>query len=260
MPISSASPSNNTAASSSYELFASGNVSVGDMVTVGDLMGALLIGAAGYILVVLFFLFGHLRSIFKFFKKQEEGRSRGEDFTLVRHYVSVSAWFVGGLMGFTALSITLSTLYDVDMVGRLTFFWEARYDLIIGSLQNSGKTAEIGKTLLVFLDIFSRFAYWSIVFVFLGAATLAFVYVASLMSDFNKGGEGNDFMLVKSFLTGIIAAVGEVVLFVVYGNLIGKLLLGGAPTIHGVGVISTVQDAVVKSLQYFVNAGLSGSL
>jgi len=257
MPVSPASPMGSTQTNATgYDLFASGNVGVGQSVVIGDLAGALLFGTIGYIFIVLFFLFGHLKSIFAFFKMQNEGRSRSQDFTLVRHYMGAFGWFASGILIFSLITATLSSIYNIDIVGRIDFFWEARYELIVGNLQTTVRNGEIARGVLFILDIFSRFAYWSIVFIFLGAASVAFFYTISLLSDFSKEGNSSEGAVGKAFLAGVGAAFGEVVLFSIYAVVISKLLLSSAPTIHGVGVVSSVGQIIVQSLRYFVNLGL----
>jgi hypothetical protein len=251
MPLPQASSNVNL---TTYDLFTNGNVQIGSNVGIGDLLGALTIGSAAYLLVVVPFLVG-LFSMSKYYLMQP---GMNVDAANTMNYFRLALkpllWLIGGIILYTSLVVLLEGWYGINISSRLKFFLEARYDLIIGNLQATATVLTFAKALLLVLDIVSTFVFWSIALLFL---ILLFIITGYIISIFLENNEKESTVFKRLFSAAITTVIASV-LITIYSVNVSRVFFTNNANINKIGNVVSVYDGNVKVFKYWVKLGLNG--
>jgi hypothetical protein len=242
-------------AGSDFALFTSGDVSASSSsVTAGDVMGALFVGGMAYVLIVVFFAIG-LFSMAKFYmyNPNNSGADPTNGMTLLRLATKPILWLVMGIIILTVVSIFLESAFSIDVKSRIKFFFEARYSTMMPSLVIAPKFQGVGESLMVVVDISSKFCFWTmyglVILMYLACA----VFILSLF--FHKS---NDESAFKKVVTGLLTLLVSIGVIGFLSNSINSFFFSSSLNIQNVGVLSTFQGGMIQVVKYFIS--LSGMI
>lgn len=234
-------------ANSSFELFNNGNVTVSSQVSVGDLIGALVLGTSVYTLTVIFFAIG----LFGMAKYYIYSPSNNTDSTNAMNSVKLLTmpilWLVLGVIIYAFLTIFLESAYGIDVDKRVTFFLEARYDLLINNLVTTGTMLKAAKTVLLVVDLASKFVFWSLYLIQLVLYCIVIFMVFNVLSY--KSETASAFQKVfMALLTSVIA----VVVITFQSSIINHSIFKNPANIANVGTVSSVSNGLPKVLSSMI--------
>lgn len=248
MPIPAAT--SNTV-ETNFNLFTNGNVSVNSNISIGDIIGAMAVGGVAYIAIVLSFLIG-LFAVSKFYLSQGQGADPSGGMNLFRLALKPLLWLLGGVFVYTAFVMLIEGWYKISVDNRLKFFLEARYDLLVGNIEAKGSLLGWAKNLLFALDIFSTFAFWSIALIFIVLITTIFSYVISILLE-----KSDEYALFKKLFTATVTTVIATVLITIYNVNVNRVFFSNNATINKIGQVTSVYDANVKVVKFWVKTALN---
>lgn len=239
-------------AGSNFTLFTNGNVSASSSITTGDVTGALFVGGMAYVLIVVFFAIG-LFSMTKFYmyNPSNSGADPTNGMTLLKLAVKPILWLVMGIIILTIVSIFLESAFNIDVKSRIKFFFEARYSTLMPNLVISAKFQGVGESLLVVIDICSKFCFWTMYGLVILMYITCGVFVLSLFS--HKSGDESAFKKIFTGLFTLLVAVGVIGFLSISIN---SFFFANSLNIQNVGNISTFQEGMVHVVKYFIS--LSG--
>lgn len=237
----------------SMDLFSNTSASASQRMSLGDIVGALIVGGLTYLTIVLPFVFGILSMAGHILKTDGNGAKAGEAATLMKFALVPTLWLVGGAVAFAVAHIFLNTFYNIDIYSWIKMFLEVRYESSVGNLAASGTTLSTAKSALLALDVVSKIVFWSIPVIFSLLFTMLFFYIVSIFME----SSGDDSAFKKAF-SGIIAATVAVVIVSMYEANVSRVVFKNSPNISPIGSVSSAHGAFTSSLKYWIRTGLRG--
>jgi len=238
------------------DLFTDGGISSSSSsVKIGDLLLAMVIGILTYILIVGSFFSGFLNS-YKVYTKNEGGGSSALDISnLASLFFKPFFYLIVGVIIFNFFNLLLDW-YNIDIYDELSFFYEVRYSDVLPKLDVSNRLLPFAKSFLVSLDLFSRFAFWSLVFVYIAIFIMAFVIIFSVM--FFYVSDNGDIIIVKKILISLFVFIITLILTNIFNSYSEFILFKNSPNIADVGVITNIDVAVKAGFKHLAKLGLNG--
>ncbi|OGS70685.1 MAG: hypothetical protein A3F91_09230 [Flavobacteria bacterium RIFCSPLOWO2_12_FULL_35_11] len=239
----------------SLGLFSGGNVTTASNLSLGDLVGAIFIGIIAYLTTVVFFIIGLVGVGGYFFKAAGGGGDNLAGMNFVRLALKPLLWFVVGAVIFATFKIFLEGWYNIDIGSRIKFFFEARYDSLVDNLTTTGVMLKSTKTVLTILDLLSKFAFWSIVAIFI----FLYVFVFGVfLSVFIESGNA-DASIFKKILAGVFTAVISLVIIGMYNANVSRVMFSKNPVIESVGEVRSINQGFTSAIKIWVEKGLKTS-
>ena len=235
-------------------LYTHGNVDIhSTAIRLGDLVIALTTGVFAYILLIGTFVYAFITLVLVYY--QNDDKSSLDARNLLKFLFKPTLLLISGLLILNLLSLFLNW-YNIDLYKEIQFFFEARYDILINNIQATHKLMPFAKSVLIVLDLVSKFAFWSLVFVhiFLYLSTVLIMF-AILVAKSKK--ENTDSVIKKVFAAGFVFIVG-VVSVSIFDGFTNHVLFKENPNIQNIGIVSNISDADKKSFRHFANLGLNG--
>jgi len=231
--------SSNSYNSQSLSLFSSPEMSASAAITIGDIFGALFIGCVAYFSIVVPFLVGVFSLSSHFFKNQQGGGNDNlSGMGLVLFILKPLLYLFSGLFVFALFSLFLNTSFKINMASWVKFFFEARYNTLLGNISASGQTKEASQWMLGILDMVSTGMFWSIpVIYFILYATVA----AYTLSIFIENGNSDVSMVKKIFVSFFVGAI-SVGIITIYTSSINRSFFKGGLTIENLGEVYSIEN------------------
>ena len=249
MPISNAIPQHNQG----LDLFTSGNIDSTSALKIGDLVGTLGVGILTWTLIIGMFLIGVIKSSQYYYSKQQSPDLNG--ITTVKLLIKPLTYLMIGIMILAFISVILKYNYHVNLQNNLKFFFEARYDNLVGNLEVNPRNLKTAQTILFILDLASKAAVWSIPIVSLGIFLLFFSYILAIIST-EKGTGGSNtpvFKLVmNSFATMFVASI----LITIFYTSINSYMFKSSPNIENLGTVISCSALNKQIIKKWVKEGL----
>lgn len=237
-------------------LYTHGNVTVGSSsIKIGDLIIAFVTGFMAYLLLVGTFLFSFV-SVGKAYYGNDNGSRDVLDSTnLAKVFFKPIIFLIFGLIFFNVITLFLKW-YNIDIYQELKFFFEARYDTLINSLDISHRLMPFGQNILIALDLFSKFAFWSLIFVYLLIYLIVFSIIAVILVTFIQN--DNDQSIIKKVFYALLVFVIGMISTGIFSSFCNNILFKDHPNIQNIGVVTDINAANKKSFKHIVNLGMGG--
>ncbi len=231
-------------------LYTHGNISVSSQVQMGDLIISLAIGLITYILMVTMFL----TIILKIPNEITQG---GKDEHIINVETIAKVFFkpffvlIGTLLLLNFLNLVLRA-YNLNIFNQLKFFFEVRYNTMINNLNVSGHFLNIAKEILLIESTASKFAFWSIAFVYAAIIIATIILIFTIFLTYTQRDS-----LYKRIFTAFGVAIASVVLLGIYSSFLNNTMFKNHPNIPKIGVVYNITNANRKVLIYFAKKGLN---
>ena len=235
-------------------LYTHGNVDIhSTAIRLGDLVIALTTGTFAYLLLVGAFVYAFVTLVLVYY--QNDDKSALDARNLLKFLFKPTLLLISGLLILNILNLFLHW-YNIDLYKEIQFFFEARYDILTSNIQATHKLMPFAQSVLIVLDLVSKFAFWSLVFVhiFLYISTVLIMF-AILVAKSKK--DNADSVIKKVFAAGFVFIVG-IVSISIFDSFANHVLFKENPNIQHIGVVADINDADKKSFKYFANLGLNG--
>ena len=254
MPVG-ATPSTSSSLSTTFDLFSSGNnISTASSIKIGDLAGALIVGNISYALIIISFFIGIL-SIHKIYiGDRANGTTILDNLNPAKILLKPFLFLFGGTFTLVILTNFLDYWYHIDINKWLKFFYEARYDTVVGQIIVEPKMLDTAKQILAFLDLNSKFCFYSILFIYATIIVSMVIYVIVTFSVFVDG--TNEGTIAKKIFHSVMIGFVGVIILSIYSTFINQYIFKEHPNIQNIGTITDVNDANTKVLKHFAKIGL----
>ena len=235
-------------------LYTHGNVDIHSAaIRLGDLVIALTTGTFAYILLIGTFVYAFVTLVLVYY--QNDDKSALDARNLLKFLFKPTLLLISELLILNLIGLFLKW-YNIDLYKEIQFFFEARYDVLIDNIQATHKLMPFAKSVLIVLDLVSKFAFWSLVFVhiFLYLSTVLIMFAVLVVKPKK---ESADLAVKKVFAAGFIFIV-SVVSISIFDSFTNNVLFKENPNIQNIGVVTDINNADKKSFKYFANLGLNG--
>lgn len=240
--------------SAAISLFSGGDVTSSSTLRPGDLVGVIFVGAMAYLTSVVFFLIGIFGIGPYFFKgpgNSMTDNTSGMNF--IRLALKPLAWLVAGAMIFAFMKMFLEGLYDINIASRTQFFLEARYDVLVDNLQAHGTMLKVAQFLLMILDLSSKFAFWSIVVLYVVLVCFVLMLFIAIMAESGNAEVG----VWKRLFSGGMAVGISSAITGAYILIIDTIMFKNPVNISGMShPIASAAEAIKESIILMIRMGL----
>ena len=237
-------------------LYTHGNVSISSSsIKLGDLIIALATGVLAYLLLVGTFLFSFISVGKNYYAPDKTSGDALDIGNLAKLFLKPIVFLIAGLIFFNFMALLLKW-YNIDIYKELKFFFEARYDIVVNNLDITHKLMPFGKNILIALDLISKFAFWSLIFVYLAIYLIIGTIISIIIVSYIQN-DSEHIIYKKIFMVVMVVIIGAVSLNI-FSSFSNHILFKEHPNINGIGVVSNINDANKKSFKYFAHLGLGG--
>lgn len=235
-------------------LYTHGNVNIhSTAIRLGDLVISLTTGTFAYLLLIGTFVYAFATITRVYY--QTDNKDALDARNILKFLFKPTLLLISGLLILNLLSLFLHW-YNIDMYKEIQFFFEARYDVLADHIQATHKLMPFAQSVLMILDLVSKFAFWSLVFVhiFLYLSTVLIMF-AILVTKPKK--ENADLVIKKVFTAGFVLMVG-IVSISIFDSFTNNILFKENPSVQHIGIVTDINAADKKSFRHFADLGLSG--
>lgn len=241
---------------SSLGLFSSPELSNSSPLGIGDIFGVLAVGSVAYCLVVLPFLFGVFSLSGYFFKNsQNNGNDNLSGMNLLRFVLKPILYLLGGLFVFAFVSLILKATFKINVVSFLKFFFEARYNILLGNIQGTGQMKSTAEGALGLLDMVSTGMFWSIPIIYFVLYVILSAYVLSIFIETGN----SEISIIKRIVVGFIVGVISVIIITIYTSSINRCIFKGGLNIENLGEVYSIENTNTMLLKREIKKYFAGN-